>query len=760
MAIVFMTRGLSTCAVFCMVLAAPQNAAFAQTTSGTQPARGASDPGQQAPVSQESTQTTDGQLAPLFFNVTVSAASRTQEEIKDTPQAVTVATSQSIERRQARTPNQMLRGEPGVWSVLVSAQGSPIIRGQIGNRVLYMWDGIRLNNGALFSGPNGFFNQFPVGAVDRMEVIRGPGAVQYGSDAIGGVINVVERQNDAFTSTLQAGGDVNTRYGSVDGEKTAYGNVWVSTNRISLFGGATGQDLGDYKVPGGDVMRNTGMHDGGGHVNLAVRVNDTDRFKVAWIHNRRFDVGTYTQSKLNPGGIPRIQNPFEQRGVVRVDYDMQHPQSAVSQVRFYGYGQYYTSARNTLVETTALLNRTRVDTDQKVVGGGAQAVSLLGRSRLVYGGDFRAEKLTSDRTLNAESKATRAVTTTIPNGNVPRGTYNVADGFAMLHLPVTQALSWSVGLRAESTNLRSDPRPQDALTPFTVADLKLDKRWNSLTWSTGTVYRVRGNWSVAANVASGYRAPTFSDTLSTGVPVFASGVASVPSPGAGPERSITYEAGPRYDSSALNVSLTVYTNQLTDLLTSIPSGTIDIPGVGVVQALARGNISSAYVRGVETAFEYRVLPTLSVFANATVTRGQDTFLNVPLRFIPPANGLAGMLYESSTRSWWVEGNVMIADRLHRHAPQDELDAGFSMDPAFGSPSATNPPLPGFQIPGWTMATLRGGATVWKGGQDGRQRVELTLDLNNVLNAKYREAYSQQQLYAPSFGAVFGARVRF
>jgi len=58
------------------------------------------------------------------------------------------------------------------------------------------------------------------------------------------------------------------------------------------------------------------------------------------------------------------------------------------------------------------------------------------------------------------------------------------------------------------------------------------------------------------------------------------------------------------------------------------------------------------------------------------------------------------------------------------------------------------------------ANLRGGATVWKGGPSARQRVELTVDLNNLFNAQYREAYSQQQLYAPGRGAILAARVRY
>jgi len=248
--------------------------------------------------------------------------------------------------------------------------------------------------------------------------------------------------------------------------------------------------------------------------------------------------------------------------------------------------------------------------------------------------------------------------------------------------------------------------------------------------------------------------------LSTGVPVFASGVASVPSPNVKPERSVTYEAGPRYVSTRLNLSVTAYTNHLTDQLSSEAAGTINIPGVGVVNALRNANIATAYIRGVEVAVAFRPVPSLTIFGNMAVTRGQDTTKDVPLRFIPPANGTIGARWQNPSSRWWLEGTAMIADKLRRHAPNDEIDAGFSTDPGFGSPSATNPALPGFQINGFTVATARLGANVWTGGSQRRQRLDLTMDVNNIFNAKYREAYSQQQLYAPGFGVVIAARVGF
>lgn len=696
------------------------------------------------------------QLPVLLQQVTVTAT-RTSEQIENIPQFVTVLKPESIEQRQARTPNMMLREEPGIWTPQEAQQGSVIIRGLIGNRVLYLWNGVRINNGAIISGPNQFFNQVPTGAVERMEVVQGPGAVQYGSDAIGGVVNIITRPAQVSTGSINMGGEFTTAFGTVDNEKTGLTSGWLARKHFGLQAGFTGQGTGAYSTP--DFGRQAaGFNNLGGYSSFVWRPSAKHAVSVDFLHDRRSDIAYYAQSKLNTSLIPRIFGPFEQRGMVRLAHTATNICSFCSELRTYFYYEYYDAARQQLVESAPTFARTDTATSQRVMGGGVQNTSVVRHLEFTYGGDYRAEDLNSDRQLITTTKATGAVVTTIPNGNVPIGNYNVFDAFGIGTLHVSRRLRLSAGGRLESIHMLSFPRPQDALTPFTVDDLKFDKRWNALTWSTGAVFGLTDSWSIAANASAGFRAPSFSDTLSTGVPVFASGVASVPSPKVGPERNITYEIGPRYASRRFNLMLTAYTNQLTDLVTSAPSGTINIPGVGVVIAQQNFNSATGYIRGVEGAMAWRVAGPWIWFANSTFTRGMDTTRNVRLRFIPPVFGTSGLRYSRANSRWWGEAALYMADRLRSHAPQDETDGGFSRDPGFGSPSATNPAFrPGYQMPGFATVTLRGSVDILRSD---RRTISFYANLNNAMNHGYRDAYAQQQLEAPGVGLVGGVRMRF
>lgn len=673
-------------------------------------------------------------------------------------QSQNVVSTEMLQRRAPTTPNALMKEEPGIFANLVANQGSPIIRGQIGNRVLYLWNGIRINNGASFSGPNGYFNEIPLGAIQRFEAVRGPGAVEYGSDAVGGVVNIITKASDEFGGPKNWGGTIYSHYGTVNTDRVGYGDLWGSFTKFNFNLGVTGQNIGNYGAPGIGVIPHTGLSSEGGYIDMAYKVREKQVVHFNWIETYRDDVVSYSQSKLNPSGVPRSNTPYEDRGIGRFVYDIRDIGKWSRDASLYAYFEHFRTARDTNVESATAFSLTHATTSQAVFGGGGQNTASIGKNgSLVYGADYRTEDLWSNKILITTRKATGAATYSVPNGNVPPGIYNVFDAFGITRWQVHKLILSFAG-RIDSIHLQSYPRPQDALAPFTVADLTLNERWNPLTGSVGAVYAITHSFSFTGSIANSFRSPTFSDALSTGVPVFASSVATVPSPGVQPEKSISYEVGGRWSSRHLNLNLTGYVMALHDVIVAQPTGTINIPGIGVVTANSNTNSDTGYVRGIEMATAVHINSHWNVIGNLTTTRGQDTFQNVPLRFIPPTNGVVGVAWDSPSRRFWSEATVLMVDRLRRHAPQDEQDAGFSKDPGFGSPSATNPAYrPGFQIPGYGVANLRFGTKLFVRERKG---LDLIINFNNVLNQPYREPYAQQELLASGFGVVLGGKWRF
>lgn len=694
----------------------------------------------------------------------VITASRTAQDQKKVPQSTNVVEQKRIERFQATSPSEMLQEQPGVWVNQVSAQGSPVIRGQMGNKLVYLWDGIRINNGAIFSGPNPFFNQFPIDSVGRMEVVRGAGSVQYGSDAIGGVINVFSKRGE-FSESLNVGGDVYSRYGSNNSEFTSAANVHLSNSMFAFAAGWSEQDAGNYHTPGG-AMSPTSFHTSGGYANLAFQPAKGHVFRVSWVGNERTNVSSYVQSKLNASsGVPRIYSPLERRGILKMDYTATDLGFLSDELKVYGYYQYYDQVRERRTDTTAApfkLNNTITNTDQDVWGLGIQNAAAFGPSkstRLVFGVDYRHENLSSSQRQYSTVLATGVTTTSQPAGITPDGTYEVFDTFVTLDFKPVEKLLMNVGARYENTHLRSHPEALDVIpgAGYTLNDLVANKYWNAVTWNVGAVYQATKSFDLVANVATGFRSPTYSDLLSAGTPVFSSKTASLPSTMINPEKSITYEVGARVHTGKLNGSLTGYLTKLSDLITSTTSGTVVIGGDTYI-ATRNSNSAQGYITGVEFALSYDIDRHFTIFNNTTWTYGQNQSQNVPLRFIPPLYGNFGVRFESDEKRYWVELSELWAGPLIRHNPSDEIDAGFSTDPAYGSPSATNPPInQNFQIPGFFVTNIRTGWKVW---EEGPRSFSLTLNLNNVFDTKYRQAYSQQQRQAAGFNVVVGGRFTF
>lgn len=700
---------------------------------------------------------------PRLGEVTV-VATRTAESLLNVPRSVTLASEDELRRRQAPSAARMLDEEPGVWNHRNGATGaSPILRGQIGPRVLHLCDGVRINNAGLFGGPNPFLNQVPPGAIERIEVLRGPGSLQYGSDAIGGVVNIITRRIEEYPDEgVLYGGRTTTRYGSVDDLLSNDTYAWVSGAQLSLLAGGGFQDVKDFEG-GGDFGKvdDTEYETDGFYAKLGWKPSELHLLELSFQRFDRGDVHRYTTSKSNPSGIPTLLDPEEERDLGKLSYEGRDLASWLRSLDAYAYTQQYDALGRRVTESATRFDRRDTTTDQSIYGAGFQGVTpvRVGREhRVLWGGDYRLEKLGSSVRLRSTSKTTGAVTNSEPPGNTPDGSYQVFDAFLTTEVSLRENLTLSAGVRYEVTNLDSDPRPIDLVSPFTLDDVDLDAWWHSATWSAGAVWWMTDELALAGDVATGFRAPNYSDALRFGVPTHAS-YAQVPSPDVQPEEAIQYEVGPRYAGERVTATLTGYYLDLDPTIVPLDSGTVMVPGVGVRQARRNRTIGKAFVRGVELGLEVRPLDGLIVFGSLTCAYGQDEFLDAPMRFIPPLNGSVGARYERpGPHRWWVEANVRLVARYTRHAPDDVTDAAFASDPGLGSPNtSTNPPLRGdFDLPGYAIAYLRGGVELFRKGNTAGN---LTVSVENLLDKEYRETFSRQ-IVDPGMNVVTAVEVSF
>ncbi len=165
-------------------------------------------------------------------DITVTTASGSKSELLETPDAIEVLDRRTIAERQHGQLPDLLDGITGIYSQNTAAgQGSPFIRGMTGKQILLLVDGVRFNNSTFRFGPNQYASSIDPASVERIEIVRGPSSVLYGSDAQGGVINVILKKPEYMS--FDYGFGVRGRYESANSRK-----------QLGLFGEVSGQNMG------------------------------------------------------------------------------------------------------------------------------------------------------------------------------------------------------------------------------------------------------------------------------------------------------------------------------------------------------------------------------------------------------------------------------------------------------------------------------------------------------------------------------------
>jgi iron complex outermembrane receptor protein len=185
--------------------------------------------------------------------VTVTASATGAATAFESFNSIISLDSFEIARHLGTTVADVLQHEPGVARRSFGPGSSrPIIRGFDGDRVLIMQDGVRTGDLSSQSGDHGI--SIDAAGLSRLEVVKGPATLLYGSNAIGGVVNAISPQ-DAFRATPFSGtlGGMSVDAGSANGQAGGSGNVQHGTGPWLVFGNFTSRRTGDYESPAGSI---------------------------------------------------------------------------------------------------------------------------------------------------------------------------------------------------------------------------------------------------------------------------------------------------------------------------------------------------------------------------------------------------------------------------------------------------------------------------------------------------------------------------
>ncbi len=165
----------------------------------------------------------------------VVTATRTAQTADETLASVTVITRQVIERSQAQSVQDLLRGEPGISIANNGGPGkatSVFLRGTESDHVLVLIDGVKTGSATLGTTA---FQDIPIDQIERIEIVRGPRSSLYGSEAIGGVIQIFTRKGGGpLKPYLSLGGGSYQTYNASAGVSGGGERGWFNVNASGI----------------------------------------------------------------------------------------------------------------------------------------------------------------------------------------------------------------------------------------------------------------------------------------------------------------------------------------------------------------------------------------------------------------------------------------------------------------------------------------------------------------------------------------------
>lgn len=497
------------------------------------------------------------QAAPRTRDVVVTAT-RTEHDLKDVPSSAAVVDQEDLKRSPAINVADALRDVPGVEVFDLSVPGAKRvqIRGESGQRVLVLIDGQKvseqksMDGAALLIDPN---------RIERIEVIKGPASVLYGSEAIGGVINIITKKGGEKPISVETSVTFDS---STDG----------FTEYLSAFGGMNGfkyrvsgsyNDQGNRRSADGEMDDTSYMS----RDNSVFLGYDADKASFGVTYDEYWsNLNSMTPEGTTGGTLYNfdLDIPLWERRKTGAYAEFRDVSDLVSRVRVDGFYQEVTKEMINIigVKPTSFLT---VDQDQwtrneQASWGGTMQVDLLPHENhhVIMGYDMNLDDL--DATTEITKTTTMFGTST---STFTKYDYDATMDTHALYLQDEWTLpaDFALTLGVRQTWVRSE------LEETNNPSLDTDTRSASHpVFSAGLTWAGIQDTTLRALFSQGYRFPNLQQ-LYIGT-VHGSSDPTYPNPDLDPETSNNYEVGARYDNGALNLDVAFFVSNAKDYITT------------------------------------------------------------------------------------------------------------------------------------------------------------------------------------------------
>jgi vitamin B12 transporter len=539
----------------------------------------------------------------------IVAATRLPTPEWEIASSVTVITAEDIAARQERSLPDILKDVPGLNIVRTGGPGGQTVvfmRGTNSNHTKVLVDGIDVsdpsNSTASFD-----FSQFLTQDIERVEVLRGPQSGLYGSDAIGGVINVITKsgQGPAQFQASAEGGSFET-FNQTAGVRGSVEQFHYNANVEHFHSGATPVTPLDLLAHG--ETRNDDYYD-----------NLTAATKLGYDVVQNFDVGLvarYTNSHLRVTGDDFSTFPtFPAAQQTRTSTSEYYSRATAHLVSFDGFldqtlGVAYTRKRTSTLEPASAQEGLATGERTKIDWQGA--LKFTQAHTLVLGAEHARDEISEP--ISASNQ--------------------IDSGYAELQSQLIRGLYSAINARYD----------------------KNDRFGGKVTYRVAPAYVIPGTGTkLKASVGSGFKAPTLSELFQS-YPAFF----FIANPNLRPETSTGYDVGVEQAlvGETLRVGVTYYYNRVRKLIVSAPSP----DGINITYA----NIGRAHTDGVESFVAYNPVKAITLRADYTYTQATDDGTGQELLRRPKHKASLNAAWQATsafslnatvlTVSSWIDGN--------------------------------------------------------------------------------------------------------